>query len=124
MKHLEDNLTLLASQVDSTSTESDVCFVRQCEDELNGARGMSICRTVHVCVCTCVMYVGRLCMYESGHQTSARLLRMSYYVSFFVLSFILSFLLSLFLSLLSFFLSFSPSLFLFLFTEGLTEKKN
>ena len=35
MKHLEDNLTLLASQVDSTSTESDVCFVRQCEDELN-----------------------------------------------------------------------------------------
>ena len=38
MKHLEDNLTLLASQVDSTSTESDVCFVRQCEDELNGLK--------------------------------------------------------------------------------------
>ena len=35
MKHLEDNLTLLASQVDSTSTESDFCFLRQCEDELN-----------------------------------------------------------------------------------------
>ena len=38
MKHLEDNLTLLASQVDSTSAESDVCFVRQCEDELNGLK--------------------------------------------------------------------------------------
>ena len=35
MKHLEENLTLLASQVDSTSAESDVCLVRQCEDQLN-----------------------------------------------------------------------------------------
>ena len=35
LKHLEDNLTLLASQVDSTSAESDVCLVRQCENELN-----------------------------------------------------------------------------------------
>ena len=35
MKHLEDNHMLLASQVDSTSSESDVCLVRQCEDELN-----------------------------------------------------------------------------------------